>query len=160
MSIHSPINNQQKQVMKKAILYVACILIVVSATAAAPGSKLLQSFSQTFPNAQSITWRDDTNGYFVSFTQNGDYNKAFYNKDGEFVYSLKYYNGDKLPTNIIMTLNDKFKQAKILGVTEVTTQNKTVYDVKLSKEGKLYCLDILSDGTIAKQESFINDNAN
>jgi hypothetical protein len=160
MSIHSPINNQQKQVMKKAILHVACILIVVSATAAAPGSKLLQRFSQTFPNAKNIIWRDDTNGYFVSFIQSGDYNKAFYNKDGEFVYSLKYYNGDKLPTNIIMTLNDKFKQAKILGVTEVTTQNKTVYDVKLSKVGKLYCLDILSDGTIAKQESFINDNAN
>ena len=144
--------------MKKAILYVACILIVFSAAAAAPGSKLLQRFNQTFPHAQSITWRDDTNGYFVSFIQNGDYNKAFYNKDGEFVYSLKYYYGDKLPTNIIITLNDKFSDAKIVGVTEVTTQNKTVYDVKLSKEGKLYCLDILSDGTIAKQESFIYEN--
>jgi hypothetical protein len=146
--------------MKKAILYVACILIVFSAAAAAPGSKLLQRFNETFPNAQNITWRDDTKGYFVSFTQSGNYNKAFYNKDGEFVYSLKYFYGDELPTNIVMVLNNEFSQAKILGVTEVTTQNKTFYNVKLSKEDRLYCLDILSDGSIANQENFVSDSAN
>ena len=144
--------------MKKMILYAACVFIV-SSVAAMPGSKLLQRFNETFPNAKNAKWIDDKDGYFVSFTQNGNFNKVFYNKDGIFVYSLKYSGGDELPVNILMTLNEKFNAAKIIGVTEATTQNSTVYNVKLSKEEKLYCLDLLTDGTITKQEEFVNSNA-
>jgi hypothetical protein len=141
--------------MKRAIVYAACIFIV-STAAAAPGSKLVQRFNETFPNAKNVKWIDDKAGYFVSFSQNGNYNKVFYNKDGNFVYSLKYFSGDALPVNIIMTLNDKYDAAKIIGVTELTTENNTVYSVKLSKEDKLYCLDLLADGTIIKEENFTN----
>ena len=146
--------------MKKALVYAACIFIVSTAAAAAPGSKLIQKFNQTFPNAKNVAWRDDATGYFVSFTQNGNYNKVFYNKDGSFVYSLKYFNGDQLPVNIIMELNKKFEASKIAGVTELTTQTNSLYNIKLTKGDKLYCLDVLTDGTIAKQEEFTNNSAN
>jgi hypothetical protein len=146
--------------MKKAIAYLATCILIVSSIAAAPGSKILQRFNETFPNAKNVKWIDDKAGYFVSFSQNENYNKVFYNKDGDFVYSLKYSNGDQLPTNIAMALNKKFGETKMLGVTEVTTQTSTVYNVKLSKDEKLYCLNILTDGTIVKQEDFINNNSN
>ena len=146
--------------MKKAIAYLATCILIVSSIAAAPGSKILQRFNETFPNAKNVKWIDDKDGYFVSFSQNENYNKVFYNKDGDFVYSLKYSNGDQLPTNIAMALNKKFGETKMLGVTEVTTQTSTVYNVKLSKDEKLYCLNILTDGTIVKQEDFINNSAN
>ena len=141
--------------MKRAIVYAACIFIV-STAAAAPGSKLVQRFSETFPNAKNVKWVDDKAGYFVSFTQNENYNKVFYNKEGNFVYSLKYFNGDALPVNILMAINGKYDAAKIIGATELTTQNNTVYDVKLTKEDKIYCLNLLTDGTIIKEEEYIN----
>ena len=144
--------------MKKAIVYAACVLIVSTAAAAAPGSKLIKNFNQTFPNAKNVMWRDDAAGYFVSFTQNGNYNKVFYNKEGSFVYSLKYFNSDGLPVGITMELNKKFEASKIAGVTELTTENNTVYNIKLTKGDKLYCLDVLTDGTIVKQEEFNNAN--
>jgi len=147
-------------VMKKAILYFATCILIVSSFAAAPGSKLIQKFNETFPNAKSVKWRDDEAGYFVSFTQNENFNKVFYNKEGDFVYSLKYSNGDALPTNIVMTLNKTFGESKVLGVTEVTTQNNMVYNIKLSKDDKLYDLNVLTDGTITKQENYITNNAN
>lgn len=146
--------------MKKAIVYFATCFLIVSSIAATPGSKILQRFSQTFPNAQNVKWRDDKAGYFVSFTQNGNFNKVFYNTDGNFVYSLKYYHGDGLPTNIAMKLNEQFGESKIIGVTEVTTQNNTVYNIKLSKGDKLYDLNVLTDGSVAKQEEFISGNTN
>ena len=99
---------------------------------------------------------DDKAGFFVSFSQNGNYNKVFYNKGGNFVYSLKYFGGDALPINIIMTLNEKYDAAKIIGATELTTQNNTVYSVKLAKEDKLYAVDMLADGTVLKEENYIN----
>ena len=144
--------------MKKIILYAVCILIV-SSVAAAPGSKLVQKFNQTFPNAKNVKWSDDKAGYFVSFYQNDDFKKVFYGKGGDFVCSWKYSNGDELPVNIIMKLNNKFGEAKILGVTELTTESSTVYEVKVSKGSKLYNLNFLADGTLTKENKFINQNA-
>ena len=146
--------------MKKAILYFATCILIVSSVAAMPDSKILKRFTETFPNAQNVKWMDDKAGYFVSFTQNGDFNKVFYNTAGSFVYSLKYCNGDDIANQYCMTLNKEFGESKILGVTEVTTQNNMVYNIKLSKENKLYNLNLLADGSITKQEVFDNAASN
>jgi hypothetical protein len=147
-------------VMKKIILYaVTCVLLASSANAT-PGSKILQKFKETFPNAQNVKWVDDKAGYFVSFMQNESYNKVFYNTEGSFVYALKYYKGDGLPTSITMSLNKKYGDAKIIGVTEVTTQNNVVYDVKLSKEHKLYSLNVSSEGSVTKEEVYDDGTVN
>ena len=146
--------------MKKVIVYFVTCVLVVSSVAAAPGSKILQKFNETFPNAQNVKWRDDKAGYFVSFTQNGDFNKVFYNTDGNFVYALKYCSINGLPNNIVMKLNEKYGDSKILGVTEVTTQSNMFYNVKLSREKKLYNLNVLADGSISEEEVYNDANAN
>jgi hypothetical protein len=144
--------------MKKMILNIACVLII-SSLAAAPGAKLVQQFNETFPNAKNVKWSDDKAGYYVSFYQNEDFKKVFYNKEGDFVCSWKYSNGEGLPTNIIMKLNKRYGEAKILGVTEVTTEGDIFYEVKLAKGSKLYSVNLLSDGTVAKENKFINQDA-
>jgi len=53
-----------------------------------------------------------------------------------------------------MVLNKNFGESKVIGVTEVATPSNTAYDVKLVRDDKLYCLDILADGTITKQEKY------
>jgi hypothetical protein len=140
--------------MKKAILYFATCILIVSSVAAMPGSKTLKRFNETFPNAQNVKWMDDKAGFFVSFMQSGNFNKVFYNTDGNLVYALKYCTGSELPINIAMALNKQFGESKILGVTEVTTQNNVMYNIKLSKENKLYDLNLLADGSVTKQEVF------
>jgi hypothetical protein len=140
--------------MKKVILYFATCILIVSSVAAMPGSKTLKRFNETFPNAQNVKWIDDKAGFFVSFMQNGNFNKVFYNSDGNLVYALKYCNAEELPNNIVMGLNEKYGAAKVLGVTEVTTQSSMFYNVKLSKEKKLYDLNVLADGSIAKAEVY------
>ncbi|MEO8711583.1 MAG: hypothetical protein ABI405_05635 [Parafilimonas sp.] len=145
--------------MKKIIFYAASLLIVFS-VAAAPGSKLIQAFNQTFPNAEKVKWNDDKAGYFVSFYQNENFEKVLYNKDGNFVCSWKYSDGKELPTNIVMSLNKKYSESKILGVTELTTQNGISYEIKVSKGTKLYALNISADGSITKEEKYINQDAN
>jgi len=141
--------------MKKIISYVASLLIVIS-VAAAPDSKLIQAFNETFPNAKNVKWSDAKDGYFVSFYQNENFEKVFYNKEGDFVCSWKYTDGADLPTNVMMTLNKKYNQGKVLGVTQLTTQDNINYEVKISKGTKLYSVTFLSDGTIVKQDKFNN----
>jgi hypothetical protein len=140
--------------MKKVIVYAAACVLFISSVYATPGSKILQRFNATFPNAQNVKWVDDKAGYFVSFTQNGDFNKVFYNTAGNFVYSLKYFTADGLPVNITMQLNKQYGESKMLGVTEVTTQNNMFYNVKFSKENKLYSVNVLADGSIIKEDVY------
>lgn len=139
--------------MKKIILYAAS-LFMMTAIAAEPGSSLKQKFNATFPNAKNIKWNDDKAGYYVNFMCNGNFNKAFYNKEGDFVCSWKYSNGNDLPVNIIIKLNKKFEGANILGVTEYTSEDNTFFNVKLSKGKKLYSLNISVDGSITGEEKF------
>jgi hypothetical protein len=146
--------------MKKIITAAIVLALIASSVNATPDSKILQRFKETFPNAQNVKWLDDKDGYFVSFTQNGNFNKVFYDTEGSFAYALKYYGREGLPINIAMSLNKKYGESKILGVTEVTTQNDVAYDIKLSKENKLYSLKVSSDGSIAKEEVFKDGTVN
>jgi len=143
--------------MKKIITYAAGLLITCS-VAAAPGSKLIQAFKQTFPNAENVKWSDDKAGYFVSFYDHGNFEKVLYNKEGDFVSSWKYTDGKNLPTNIAMTLNKKYGENKIIGVTELTTQTDVIYSIQLSKGDKLYSLQTSSDGAILKEQKFESQN--
>jgi hypothetical protein len=145
--------------MKKIITYAAGLLITCS-VAAAPGSKLIQAFKQTFPNAENVKWSDDKAGYFVSFYDHGNFEKVLYNKEGDFVSSWKYTDGKNLPTNIVLTLNKKYGESKILGVTELTTQTDVVYSVQLSKDDKLYSLQASPDGTILKEQKYNSQQTN
>jgi len=145
-------------VMKKIISYAASFLIIAS-VAAAPGSKLVEQFKATFPNAQNVKWVEDKQGYFVSFHQSGDFSKVLYNTAGDFVCSWKYSTGEGLPTSIVLRLNKKYSGSKIIGVTELTTEDDTLYEVKASKGSKLYSITFSSGGTILNESKFNNQNA-
>ena len=139
--------------MKRVISYAASLLIVISA-AAAPSSRLVQQFKTTFPNAENVKWSEDKTGYFASFYQEGNFEKVFYNQEGDFVCSWKYTDGKDLPTNIVVKLNKKFSDSKIIGVTLLTTQDNVTYEVKLSKGSKLYSLTISPDGSITNEDKY------
>jgi len=141
--------------MKKIISYAASLMIVVS-VAATPTSKVLKSFSETFPNASNIKWSDDKEGYFVSFTQNGNFEKVLYSKNGNFVCSWKYSDGKELSTPVIMALKKNYKDCEITGVTEYATDQNVSYDVKLANSKNWYSVKVSSDGRITGSEKFKN----
>ena len=140
--------------MKKILISCATGLLMALSVAAAPGSKLIEQFKTTFPNAQNVKWNETETGYAVGFYQNGNFEKIMYNKYGDFVCSWKYSYGEELPVNIVMLLNKKIGQGKIKGVTEIANQDGTTYDIKIAKGDKLYCLNISADGSINSQEKF------
>src|SRR5678815_2799817 len=123
--------------MKKLVSYAACMLIVLS-VAATPDSKTIRLFNQTFPNAQHVKWYDNTAGYYAYFTQNGYSERALFDKEGDFVCSWKYGDEKILPTNIIMTLNKRYSDSKIIGAVEYTEGANMTYEVKVSKGSVWY----------------------
>lgn len=139
--------------MKKVLVYSVCMLMVLSVAAKAPDAKLVKLFNETFPSAQNVKWFEDEKGSAVSFNQNGNFEKVMYNKDGEFVCSWKYSKYE-MPINVMLSIKKNYADAEINGVTEFTSGKDVVYEIKLTKNSKLYSVTALPDGTIAKERKY------
>jgi hypothetical protein len=146
---------EKTNVMKKIISYAVC-LIMITSVAATPTSKVLQLFKETFPNATNIKWSDDKQGYFVSFTQNGNFEKVLYSKSGNFICSWKYSDGKELSTPIVMALKKNYKDCEIKGVTEFATDQNVSYEVKLANSKNWYSVKVSSEGKIISSDKFNN----
>ena len=129
-------------------------MLIVLSVAAAPDSKLVKLFNETFPDAKNVKWYDNKAGHFVYFTQNGYSERALFSKSGEFVCSWKYGDEKILPTNIMMILNKKYKDANVLGAIEYTEGENLIYEVKLSSGATWNSVKILPDGTITSEEKY------
>jgi hypothetical protein len=123
------------QLIKKPFLILVCLLTVSAGVFAHEGieinEKLLQTFKQTFPDAEQVKWLEATDKYTVNFTDNGILTKVDYDKDGNFIGSIRYYYERNLPVNIICRLQKKYANKKVFGVTEMTTESNVEYYIKL-----------------------------
>src|SRR6476661_7518533 len=99
--------------MKKLFAISLVLLMCTYSVFANVNEKLLYSFSRTFPSAENVKWSEDANGSFVSFTQAGIASKVAYDPQGNFLYAMRYYNGENLPVSILLTLEKKFADKKI-----------------------------------------------
>jgi hypothetical protein len=127
-------------------------------TGATPAStisdKLLQAFKQTFPDAIQVKWVEEPTRYTVSFKQNDILTKVEYDKDGNFVSSLRYYSEKNLPVTVLCQLQKKYAGKTIFGVTELATEASTEYYIKLVDDRNWITVKSDSEGNMQMVEKF------
>jgi hypothetical protein len=106
--------------------------------------KLLQTFRESFPNAEKIVWNESRDQYTVSFLETGILNRITYDKNGGFSGSIRYYTARYLPYYLVSLLKDKYPRQKIFGVTEITAPAGILYYVKM--EDPKYWYTVVLDG--------------
>jgi hypothetical protein len=116
--------------------FMALCMLTISAGAFAAGDytiseKLLQTFKQTFPDAKQVVWSEQGDKYTVNFRQDDILTKVEYDRDGNFLSSLRYYTEKNLPVTILCRLQKKYPEKKVFGVTEMATDNSVEYYIKL-----------------------------
>jgi len=120
--------------MKKLVVFCFATLFVASAFAD-PNEKVLKSFSETFSNAKNVTWNEYVDHYSVSFLFQNIRSRINYDKDGNILRSIRYYDPALLPLNIFTRLKrEQGPSKKLYGVTEITEDNETVYFIKVETE--------------------------
>jgi hypothetical protein len=118
-------------------------------------SGLFKTFKETFPTATNAKWLKDANGYMVSFMQGSTLTRICYGNDGKFVSSLRYYGGKDLPTNILLSVKNKYEGKDIIGVTEYTNNDGAVYFIKLYDGKEYYAIKAYSDGSITDDDTAV-----
>ncbi len=143
---------------RKTLLVTCCLLTLSAGVFAAENytisDKLLQTFKQTFPDAVQVKWVEQADKYTVSFKQNDILTKVDYDKDGNFVSSLRYYTEKNLPVSVLCRLQKRYAGKTVFGVTEVATDLNTEYYVKLQDENTWYTVKSDADGNMQLIEKY------
>ena len=122
--------------MKKKIVLSACLLALYAITFAAKpvNEKVLQIFQEAFPKAQQVSWQESGDLYVVNFTMGQVRSRVNYDKDGNFISSIRYFGEEGLPNNILSKIKKRYPHQSIFGVTELESESGLEYFVKLESE--------------------------
>ena len=160
------------QFFKKNLLMplAGCLLLTISAGAFAAGptvtsgptftisEKLLATFKQTFPDAEQVKWMEQEDKYTVNFKEKDILTKIEYDKDGNFLSSLRYYTEKGLPVNILCRLQKKYADKKVFGVTEMATETSVEYYIKLEDADSWMTVRSSIDGNMQVVEKYKKAN--
>ncbi|MBS1665624.1 MAG: hypothetical protein JST68_31585 [Bacteroidetes bacterium] len=116
-------------------------------------------FHKQFPSGTSSEyWFKSEDGYQVSFIRDDLRHQAFFDTRGGFLYSLKYYAGDRLSKGLADLVHKKYSDFRIDVVTEITDGDKTFYLAKIISDYSVKTLS-LCDGKMELLEELVNGGA-
>lgn len=134
--------------ISKILLIMITATLWLSHAMAAPNDTVLRVFSQTFPDAKSTSWVEDSEYYIVSFTRNDTQCRIWYDKAGALVYALRYCQESELPLSVLLTVKKEYHNKHIEGVTELTNKSGVTYELLLSDNKKWYVVNSTSNGDV------------
>jgi hypothetical protein len=125
----------------KKLITLACIIATLTAAAANPpevNEKVLKAFEQTFVTAKDVVWHEREDTYEARFKQSEIVTRASYDKEGNLLYTTRYYGEERLPINVLTKLKKKFVGKTVFGITESATENDVSYHIVLQDEKNWY----------------------
>ena len=144
--------------MKKVIAIVFAALITAGSAHAFdprdPNERVLKAFNETFNTAQEVRWEEFPTYFAVSFVNGGIRAKVNYDKEGNMISSIRYYNPQLLPLFIMNKMNKEYPKKKMFGVTEVTVNSTINYYIKLEDNNNWYTIKIDVDGNSQQVEKY------
>ncbi len=147
--------------MKRVILLATSALLFVSATFANVdpdredvNEKVLKVFENTFPVVTDVKWKEYADYYSASFKQNSIQTEVRYDKEGNFISSLRYYKEERLPLSILTQIKKRYSSKSIFGVTELTVGNDVAYFVTLEDEKSWLVVKADQSGNLQVKDKF------
>src|SRR5450432_1806318 len=128
--------------MKSILLLAYAILIRTSPVT----EQLHHSFNERFPDAREVTWTELAAGYTVNFVEHDIRSHIVYDKQGEFISSIRYYRERELPYYLVNILKKRYSGKTIFAVTELTTGSGIDYYVKLEDDKTWMTIGMDSEG--------------
>ena len=130
-------------------VYCFLVMLLSLSAAAVPNEKVLESFTSSFPHADSVQWYEGDHDYNVYFLQDGIRCRVWYDELGNVKKSLRYYDGSKLPPLVLGNLSKKYPDLKIFGVTELSSPEQFVYQIAMEDDKKWYMVNADATGNLS-----------
>jgi len=140
--------------MKQTIVTLASFFLMITAFAETPNEKVLKLFNATFNSPQEVKWYDNQDHFGVSFVQDGVITRVKYDKQGNFISSVRYYGKQYLPVNIFCMVTKEFAGKEVYGVTEVANSYEVKYMITLQDDKNLVTAMVNGSGQITQVRKY------
>jgi len=140
--------------MKKTFsALLAFLLIGISAAMASErpdiDPKILSAFQKEFSFAKNAKWEVKGSLTQVYFLLNDQGVSAWYNSDAELVTTARNILYNQLPISVIRALEKKYAGADFVGITEISRNNETYYQIRADERNKKFLLKVSPAGNIS-----------
>jgi hypothetical protein len=126
----------------KQLLLLAVLLTGLAASAAPSPSeiseKIKKAFSETFVNAQDVTWHEYESYAQANFRQDDVQVRAQYDSEGKLIKTIRYYGEKQLLPNIVSKLKKRYAGKDINGITETTSDEDVNFVINLKDDKNWY----------------------
>jgi hypothetical protein len=116
--------------------------------------KILSAFQKGFSFAKNAKWEVKGNLTQVNFLLNDHGVTAWYNSDAELVSTARNILYNQLPISIIRTLEKQYAGADYFGITEVSRNNETYYQIRADEKNRKFLLKASLSGNISVLKKF------
>src|SRR6478735_7859677 len=140
--------------MKQTLILAFALLFTASAFAADVNDKVLKNIKETFSTAENVHWQEYKEFFSVSFMQSDMRTTVNYDKKGNMIGSLRYYEPQMLPLNIINQLKKDYPKKSLFGVTEISYGSDISYYVKMQDEKTWITVKVDATGENSVVEKF------
>ena len=110
--------------------------------------KILSAFQKEFSFAKNARWEQEGALTRVIFLLNDQGITAWYNSDAELVTTARNILYIQMPISIMRSLDKEYAGADILGITEITRNDETYYQIRADRKGKKLLLKANPSGNI------------
>lgn len=143
--------------MKKIIssvflLLTAGLSIALACEDPGPNQQVLELFEKEFSAAQQVTWNKQDNFDKATFLLTGRRVVAYFNPAGQLEECVRDIFFDQLPLVVMKGVDQKFPEAAISTVQEITNTEGTSYRIFLEAKSKKYSIKVGFAGYIEEVE--------
>jgi hypothetical protein len=127
-------------------------VLVSEKTAPASMSKAVRNFEKTFKNVTDEKWYEMPDGYRTNFTAKDVHCRLDYDKNGNWMHTIKYYDEKKLPLEVRRLVASSYLDYSIRSVEEIQVPRIAVFYV-IHLEGETNWINVkVSDNEITELE--------
>jgi len=109
-------------------------------------SKAMRNFVSSYWDATDPKWVKYSQGYVVYFLRDSVRYKVYYTMDGDVQCTIRQFSVEDMPRDIRQMVENAYADYSIFQVNEVTSQQKTRYEVKIEADDSFKELKIDDKG--------------
>ena len=104
--------------------------------------KASRDFKRTFKEVNNEKWYSIKNGFLAEFNLNTIKNRVFYDKKGNWKFTVSYYDESHLPVEVRAIVKPAYYDYTISRVEEVHANDKIIYFVHVQNDSRLKTLRV------------------
>jgi hypothetical protein len=118
-------------------------------------SKTVRNFWQLFGDSKNENWFHLENGSLAEFENKGIHYRAFFDRKGNWIYTVKQYTEKELPKDVRAEVRSTYYDYVIGHVMEVNQAQLVVYLIHIENEHERKTIRVAADGEMEVAEEFV-----